>query len=77
MKFDQCANSQHYSNADYRSPRVTDFRQIKMFKVNLTVIAGCQVEHIIVKPQLETAFIRLFPGAVIKGQKVGAIFYTV
>jgi len=34
----------------------------------------CQVEHIIVKPELETAFVRLFPGAVIKGQKVGIAF---
>jgi len=34
----------------------------------------CQVEHIIVKPELETAFVRLFPGAVVKGQKVGIAF---
>ena len=40
-------------------------------------IAYCQVEHIIVKPQLETAFIRLYPGAVVKGEKVGATFYSV
>lgn len=33
-----------------------------------------QVEHIIVKPEMETVFIRLFPGAVVKGQKVGVNF---
>ena len=50
---------------------------IKIFEVNWfqsLLLYCCQVEHIIVKPELETAFIRLFPGAVIKGQTVGVAF---
>lgn len=34
-----------------------------------------QVEHIIVRPEMETAFIRLFPGAIIKGEKVSIARY--
>jgi len=65
-----------------------DFRStckcFEIFKMNslYVILSLCnvrridcwQVEHIIVKPEMETAFIRLFPGAVVKGQKVGIIF---
>lgn len=44
------------------------------FYVHVQPFVVFQVEHIIVKPEMETVFIRLFPGAVVKGQKVGVNF---